>query len=216
MNHANTCRILAALLSYPEQPLLDALDEIKPLLSLTQWRELEALFALLGSEPLVRLQERYVETFDRNPSHSLHLFEHIHGESRDRGQAMVDLLEEYRRSGFEPCESELPDFVPVFIEFLSVLDVEQGEPLLNDAVHVLAAVGKRLEKNLSPYAGVFRVLTSMATVEPQDLKEPPVRDMDEALETFGPGMDGVEPLLKPQDTHTIQFHAQRPPLAARI
>ncbi|GAB2900795.1 nitrate reductase molybdenum cofactor assembly chaperone [Uliginosibacterium flavum] len=216
MDHANIYRIFAALLSYPEQELLDALEELKPMLSPSQWQDLSPLFAQLEAEPLVRTQERYVETFDRNPSHSLHLFEHIHGESRDRGQAMVDLLQEYRSAGFEPCESELPDYVPVFIEFLSVLDHEQAEPLLNDAVHVLAAVGKRLAKNLSPYAGVFDVLVSFASVEPQDLKEPPVRDMDEAMETFGPGADGVEPLLKPQDTHTIQFHTQRPPLAARV
>jgi nitrate reductase delta subunit len=71
----------------------------------------------LRSRPLIELQENYVATFDRSPSHSLHLFEHVHGESRDRGQAMVDLMDEYRRDGFEPLETELPDYVPLFLEF---------------------------------------------------------------------------------------------------
>lgn len=202
---AMTFRALAALLSYPEQDLLDALDDVQASLSRLAAHELDALFALLQSQPLVRLQEHYVGTFDRNPSHSLHLFEHIHGESRDRGQAMVDLLAEYRKDGFEPAQSELPDYVPLFVEFLSVIEAKRALALLNDAVHVLAAIGDRLAKNGSPYAGVFRVIQSFASIAPQALQEPPVRDMDEALEVFGPSPDGTEPLLTPATTHVLRF-----------
>jgi nitrate reductase delta subunit len=81
----------------------------------------------LRSRPLIELQENYVATFDRSPSHSLHLFEHVHGESRDRGQAMVDLMDEYRRDGFEPLETELPDYVPLFLEFLGALSLDGKE-----------------------------------------------------------------------------------------
>ncbi|MBB2919793.1 nitrate reductase molybdenum cofactor assembly chaperone [Cupriavidus alkaliphilus] len=195
--------ILSALLGYPEQELLDALPEIDA--ALGEWPQARALLApvtgLLRSETLITLQENYVATFDRNPAHSLHLFEHVHGESRDRGQAMVDLIDEYRRAGFEPAASELPDYVPLFLEFLGALagdgNEARAEQLLGEAIHVLAAIGDRLARNQSPYAGAFAVLRTLTDVQPQAQQEPPVRDMDEALETFGPGADGVEPLLAP-------------------
>src|SRR5690606_38327937 len=146
--------------------------------------------------------------FDRSPAHSLHLFEHVHGESRDRGQAMVDLLQQYRSNGFEPAAAELPDHVPLFLEYLSLLEPAAAELLLGEAIHVLAAIGDRLGRNDSPYAVVFTVLRSLTQVEPRAQAEPPVRDMDEAMETFGVGADGVEPLLRPSigGEHTLRFH----------
>lgn len=202
-------RILSALLSYPEQDLLDAGAEIAA--ALDAYPEARAtlspLTQYLAGDELIALQENYVATFDRRPKHSLHLFEHIHGESRDRGQAMVDLLHEYQAHGFEPSESELPDHVPLFLEFLVLIDADQAEKLLGDAIHVLAAIGARLAQHDSPYAAAFVVLTTLTHVVPQEQTEPPVRDMDEAMETFGPGVDGVEPLLKPHDamSHTVRF-----------
>jgi len=91
-----------------------------------------------------------VQLFDRNPSHSLHLFEHIHGEDRARGQAMVDLIDEYRQHGFEPVADELPDYVPLFLEFLSLCDADEAARLLGDAVHVLAHVAKKLADTARP------------------------------------------------------------------
>jgi len=210
--------ILSALLQYPEQDLLDALPEIDA--ALAEWPQardtLAPLTALLRSSSLIDVQENYVATFDRTPSHSLHLFEHIHGESRDRGSAMSDLIEEYRRAGFEPATSELPDFVPLFLEFLGVLcakvdEEDEGgeahaEHLLGEAIHVLAAVGDRLQRRGSPYAGIFAVLRTLTDVQPEARQEPPVRDMDEALEVFGPGADGVEPLLKPSAQQAVHFY----------
>ncbi len=210
VSHGLSFRALSSLLSYPEQDLIDSLDELKEPFTYAHWESLRALFGFLESRELVGLQENYVDTFDRNPSHSLHLFEHIHGESRDRGQAMVDLLEEYKRDGFMPEAAELPDYVPLFLEFLSLVEPARALALLDDAIHVLNAIGLRLEKNGSPYAGVFKVLCELASVEPLPLQSAPVRDMDEALETFGPGADGVEPLMRPTTTHTMQFHASRP------
>lgn len=202
-------RILSALLTYPEQDMLDALPEIDAALGEFEDAQalLQPLLAFLREHDLIALQENYVATFDRNPAHSLHLFEHVHGESRDRGQAMVDLLEEYKGQGFEPGAAELPDHVPLFLEYLSLVSPDHAESLLGDAIHVLAAVGQRLGRNESPYATVFTVLCEMTDVVPQEQTEPPVRDMDEAMETFGPGADGIEPLLKPQlgGTHTVQF-----------
>jgi nitrate reductase delta subunit len=192
-------RILSALLSYPQPDLIAAIPEIEDVLAADPefLEPLQPLLTYIKSNNLIRLQENYVGTFDRTHSQSLHLFEHIHGESRDRGQAMVDLIEEYRSHGFEPESSELPDFVPLFLEFLSLMEQETSEKLLGEAIHVLAAIGMRLKRNESPYSGIFMLLTTFTDVVPQEQGEPPVRDMDDAMETFGPGADGVEPLLKP-------------------
>ncbi|BBQ01545.1 respiratory nitrate reductase subunit delta (plasmid) [Burkholderia sp. SFA1] len=202
--------ILSALLDYPEPALLDALPEIGT--ALHDWPQAQKRLAPLVASlkrPLIDSQLTYVSTFDRNPSHSLHLFEHVHGESRDRGQAMVDLLDEYRGLGLDIETNELPDYVPLFLEVLGAIDPDRAQALLNDAIHVLDAIGERLARDESPYAAVFAVLRELATVKPRPLVQPPVRDMDEMLETFGPGPDGVEPLLAPhmrQDTQTIRFH----------
>lgn len=192
-------RILSSLLSYPGEDLLEALPEIRKALDgfPAEREALEPLLELLEAGGLIPLQENYVATFDRNPSHSLHLFEHVHGESRDRGQAMVDLLETYRKAGFEPAVAELPDHLPLFLEFLSLLPGAEAQSLLDEAIHVLAAIGARLASAESPYAAIFVVLRGLATVTPREQALPPVRDMDEAMETFGPGIDGVEPLLRP-------------------
>jgi len=207
-------RILSALLTYPEPELLAAVPELDAALAhLPRMRgQLDPLFAHLLGHDLIELQQTYVQTFDRTPSHSLHLFEHIHGESRDRGQAMVDLMEEYKKHGLFMTDDELPDYVPLFLEFLSQLpDEEAAGRLLGDAVHVLAHIGTKLAANGSVYACVFDVLQGLSPVAPETLTEPPVKDMDEALETFGPGADGVEPLLKPQPQgpQPINFYPRR-------
>lgn len=203
-------KILSVLLNYPQQELRDALPEIQTVLQ--AWPKahetLQPLLAYLSEDTLIKVQENYVATFDRTPSHSLHLFEHVHGESRDRGQAMVDLLQEYRKHGYDLASAELPDHVPVFLEFLSEVPAETAEHLLDEAIHVLAAIGDRLTRKESPYGTIFSVLRSLTMVEPLPQIEPPVRDMDEAMETFGVGADGVEPLLRPsmQQEKTVRFY----------
>jgi nitrate reductase delta subunit len=209
----NLYRILSALLCYPEQELLDALPEIRSALLAypAEAAALDELIIGLATTPLIELQQEYVNTFDRSPLQALHLFEHIHGESRDRGQAMVDLLEEYKRQGFEPVANELPDHVPLFLEFLSLLSADNASAMLGEAIHVLAAIGRRLGEKDSFYTGIFAVLCTLTDVQPLEQTDPPVRTMEEAMEMFGPGADGVEPLLKPSDPglHTIQFHPKR-------
>jgi nitrate reductase delta subunit len=110
---------------------------------------------------------------------------------------MLDLLQEYWKHDFDASASELPDYVPLFLEFLSLLPAEEALALLGDAVHVLATVGRKLDANGSPYAHAFQLLEALSPVAAQELAEPPVHDMDEAMEMFGPSVDGVEPLLKP-------------------
>lgn len=209
-------KLLSVLLCYPEHDLTDAVPELRHALAdQPQYLiTLEPLLDELAANDLITLQQDYVQTFDRTAAHSLHLFEHIHGEDRARGQAMVDLLNEYQQHGFESVSDELPDYVPLFLEFLSTCDVEVAAPLLGDAIHVLAHIGNKLNASGSNYGAVFEVLQDLSPVEAEPLTVPPIRDMDEALETFGPGVDGVEPLLKP--VAPINFYAKRPDVAPSV
>ncbi len=215
-----TYQALALLLTYPEQNWIDHLDEVEAVLiqeakaNSEAGPRLQALFNFLREQSLIELQQNYVATFDQNPSHSLHLFEHIHGESRDRGQAMVDLIEEYRKHDLEIEASELPDYVPLFLEYLSILPNEAAATLLGEAINVLALIGRKLQGNGSPYHTVFDVLQTLSPVEAVPLPEPPVRDMDEAMERFGPAIDGREPLLTPQIAYAEMPKSRRQPTAA--
>ena len=203
--------VYSCLLTYPDDELLAALPAITATLEAADaLATVQPLLDLLQSNDLISLQENYVATFDRTPSHSLHIFEHVHGESRDCGQAMVDLVDEYRQAGFDVVDSELPDYVPLFLEFLSLLDSEKALTLLDDAVHVLAHIGNNLGRNESPYQGVFTALEALARVEAGAMKFEAPRDMDEAMVMFGTTADGCEPLLnkKPQAAQAVKFYTQ--------
>ena len=210
----NAYKLCSALLAYPSSELQAAIDqEILPQLAQhPDWNAmLMPLLRYMADTDLIEVQENYVATFDRNPSHSLHLFEHLHGENRDRGEAMVNLLQEYQQQGFEPQGYELPDYLPLFLEFLSLQETEQATYLLNEAIHVIHYVAEKLHEHESKYASVLALVVSLATVEPQPLTVSPVRDMDEALEMFGPTVDGVEPLLtpKPDDIQIVKISPRR-------
>ncbi|WP_037586819.1 nitrate reductase molybdenum cofactor assembly chaperone [Stenoxybacter acetivorans] len=202
-------KLLSVLLLYPQPEWLAALNDIDEAVQQQlpeQAGSLKTLTDTLRQGDLIELQEVYVNTFDRSPAHSLHLFEHLHGEDRARGQAMVDLLEEYGKYGVELDANELPDYLPLFLEFLSVCPADKAENLLGEAVHVIAHVGNQLAKSSSPYAAVFEALLSLSPITPQPLVVPPIRDMDEALERFGPDAQGLEPLLKQTSaTQPVQF-----------
>jgi nitrate reductase delta subunit len=125
-------------------------------------RALVALMADLRGADLIDAQARYVALFDHTRSLSLHLYEHSHGESRDRGQAMVNLLNYYRAKGFDLCACELPDFLPLFLEFLSTQPADEARALLAQAVEVVALLRARLEQRGAPYAVVFRAIETLA------------------------------------------------------
>jgi len=163
-----TFKVLSALLAYPEPELLNHMDELvdavdcEKLLPETARRALiDFMKNLAGLDPL-EAQERYVNLFDRNRSLSLHIYEHIHGESRDRGQAMVDLGALYQRHGVEISASELPDYLPLILEFLSILPPREASSLLAEAVHVVAALREKLDQRKSPYAAVMQAVEALA------------------------------------------------------
>ena len=166
-----TLKALSLLLSYPYRELQEAMPEIGRVLAsetrLTESarRDLVPLIDLLTTSDIYDLEEQYVTLFDRSRSLSLNLFEHVHGESRDRGGAMVSLVETYREAGFEPDTSELPDHLPVLLEFLSTRSRAEAQETLADASHILEALKVRLVRRQSPYGAVFAVLLKMASVK---------------------------------------------------
>jgi nitrate reductase delta subunit len=199
-----TLRALSALLAYPTEDLSPAIPEItaaieaEGLISVEAREQLRPLLADLGTLDLYDLQERYVELFDKTRRHSLHLFEHIHGESRDRGQAMVDLLEHYQRGGLLIAANELPDFIPLFLEFLSARPLEEARGLLKETAHIFSLLEERLAKRNGGYAAVFAAALSIVnetavvadTVEINDEPDD-LASIDAAWEetavNFGPG-----------------------------
>ena len=205
-----TLKSLSVLLSYPTDDLVASVPEIRQTITgegLVPKAELGPLLGLVDSfarADLYDLQERYVLLFDRTRSLSLHLFEHVHGEGRERGQAMVDLKAHYARHGMEIGGGELPDFLPLFLEFLSTQPLPEARSLLGQPLHVLTALRQRLAKRKSPYAAAFAALeaiadanvdddAAMVSAEPDDDPED-LAALDRAWEdepvTFGPGSAG--------------------------
>lgn len=177
-------RIIARLLDYPDRALFDHQADLEA--ALTDARELndaqrEQLRTLLrdfSACPLLDLQADYCELFDRGRATSLLLFEHVHGESRDRGQAMVDLLEQYRAAGLELDSRELPDFLPLYLEYLSSRAPEAAREGLVDIAPILALLSARLHQRNSRWAGLLDLLLALSesgiaaeALEPQVAQE---------------------------------------------
>ena len=203
-----TLRVLSALLTYPTEelvaagPELSAVLEHEAVLGRQARSGLQGLITGLTEGDLMDMQERYILLFDRTRSLSLHLFEHVHGESRDRGQAMVDLIKLYEDGGYSPTTAELPDFLPLFLEYAALLAPAAAIELISQPAHVFAALHERLRKRGSPYAEVFSALLALSRAKPDAetlarlMAEPdPEPDDLEALDAawaeeevlFGPG-----------------------------
>lgn len=165
-----TLKALAALLSYPSGELKAHAEELRellsrePMLALCERRRLEPLLLRLETGDLLDLQATYSELFDRSRSLSLHLFEHVHGDSRERGQAMIDLGRQYIESGFLLEANELPDFVPVFLEYASCLPLTDAIETLGQPAHVFVALAERLDRRGSDYGSIFHALVALAGV----------------------------------------------------
>ncbi len=200
---ARTYRALAALLSYPSPDLQAATAEIgatlaeEALVPAPQRAALSGLLAEIEQADIYDLQERYVGLFDRGRAVSLHLFEHVHGESRDRGQAMADLIALYAEHGLEMTAGELPDFLPLFLEFLSLLPVAEAQALLAEPASILRALAERLAARGSAYAVVMDAVAALAQAPATGFSAIPDEDPDdlasldaaweEAAVRFGPG-----------------------------
>jgi nitrate reductase delta subunit len=180
-----TLRILSALLRYPDEAVQQAAPELAGvlaedgLMSPEQRASLQPLLDALATTDLLDAQERYVGLFDRGRAVSLHLFEHVHGESRDRGQAMVDLRDRYEAHGLEITAKELPDYLPLFLEYLSVLPPAQAAEELAQPGVILSALAQRLEERDTPYAAPMRILADLAGAGGEAFEIAPADDPDD-------------------------------------
>ena len=164
-----TFKALGALLDYPTAELQQAADEIEQALAEERAlpaAELDGVRAfvdrLRGGE-IMDLQEYWIGVFDRSKRLALHLYEHSYGESRDRGQEMVNLALVYRMNGFELNASEMPDYLPLFLEFLSVIPEVHARRYLTDAIEIIEALRVRLEERDSTYAALLGALVTLAS-----------------------------------------------------
>ncbi|MCL2310253.1 MAG: nitrate reductase molybdenum cofactor assembly chaperone [Proteobacteria bacterium] len=152
----HSLRLIARLLEYPDTALWEARDEV--LEALAPYRTLNDFAATLMHTDLLDAQAAYVDTFEYGRSTSLLLFEHVYGESRERGQAMVDLRETYSRAGWSVQTKELPDYLPLYLEYLSTLTGEEAKEKLGQFETVLSKLSARLHHRGSPYAVLFDAL----------------------------------------------------------
>lgn len=225
----NALKVISVLLSYPSKELLAAGEELHAALAAdtgTNARSrlwLGALIDDICSHDLYDAEERYVLLFDRTRTLSLHLFEHVHGESRDRGQAMVDLAAMYEAQGFEIDARELPDYLPLFLEYLSTQSAEETHNLLGQTLHIFTILRERLQSRGSIYANAMLVLEAIAGGEADaaivaELRQQPEDDphdlqalddiWEEEAVTF---MAGKGAACGPDRLRTQLRAAQRPP-----
>lgn len=167
-----TIKLLGFLLTYPDHDHIKVAEEASSILESESWvspqgrvRLQEALQAF-QTRSILDIQEEYVALFDRTPSLSLHLFEHIHGDSRDRGQAMVDLMKVYEDAGLFIDHDEMPDYLPLFAEYVSGLTSEEASENLGSIVNILSSIAERLKNRESFYAAVFDALIETASRQP--------------------------------------------------
>ncbi|MCK9270750.1 MAG: nitrate reductase molybdenum cofactor assembly chaperone [Bacteroidales bacterium] len=167
-----TYKTLALLLSYPQEELQQFLAEAtdilisEKLLPTDEVQKVAAFIDHFAREALLEWQAHYVQLFDFGRSTSLHLFEHVMGVSKDRGQAMVDLLELYNQNGLQMSVNELPDYLPVFLEFLSTQPADRAAELLASPIDIIARIGAALAEKDNPYHQIFSAIISLSAVQP--------------------------------------------------
>lgn len=164
-----TFKAIGALLDYPTPELQVAADEIEQALAEeralppSELDSIRAFIDRLRCSDVMDLQEYWIGLFDRSKRLALHLYEHSYGESRDRGQAMVNLALTYRMNGFELNAAEMPDYLPLFLEFLSVIPEVHARRYLTDAIEIIEALRIRLEERDSTYAALIGALVTLAS-----------------------------------------------------
>jgi nitrate reductase delta subunit len=159
-------KILAHLLDYPTDELLENLQDIikmlkdDPEVTAQERDELMQLISWMQLHNLIGMQSDYVRTFDMTPEHDLHLTHHLFGDDSGRGPSLIDLSEHYKAAGLEVDENEIPDFLPLILEYVSMLDDMQARVFLGDAAKVITVLAENLEKAKSPYSRLLRIIES--------------------------------------------------------
>ncbi|HET7589099.1 MAG TPA: nitrate reductase molybdenum cofactor assembly chaperone [Solirubrobacterales bacterium] len=183
---AATLRVLAALLAYPDARLrghasgMAAALAADDVLSASRRAEIEALARSLSGADPIEAESAYVETFDRGRATSLYLFEHVHGDSRDRGPAMIDLAQTYEQAGLYLAPGELPDYLPVVLEFVSTQPPRVAKAFLGEVAHLVNAIFGALLERGSPYACVLGALLDLAGEKARAVEMKPEPSLDES------------------------------------
>jgi len=213
---AHTLRALAWLLRYPDAELRAAAGALgaalhdEGALAAGRLAELDALVRRLAAAPGLRVEAEYVELFDRGRRTALHLFEHVHGDSRDRGPAMVDLAQTYDRAGLQLVPGELPDYLPVVLEFASTQPPAQAREFLRETAHIVQAIFSALLERGSPYASVLAAVLDLAGERAQKVEvaaEPAIDDSWAEPEAFGGcSSQGQSRPNEEQPVHLVRPH----------
>jgi nitrate reductase delta subunit len=212
-----TLRVLAALLSYPGSEVRRHLPEMREILrrerALPSRRlgELEALIARLQRADPLDAEAEYVQLFDRGRGTSLHLFEHVHGDSRDRGPAMIDLAQTYEKAGLLLAPGELPDYLPVVLEFASTQPPREAGAILGEMAHILSAIFGALQKRDSVYASALGALLELAGEKAQPVTPEAEEPLDETwAEPPVFGGCSTKGQARPRDPQPIRMMHSKP------
>jgi nitrate reductase molybdenum cofactor assembly chaperone NarJ/NarW len=182
----HTLRVFAALLGYPNDTMRSYLPEMRELMrnehavSASREAELDILMAALQHKDAFDVEADYVELFDRGRATSLHLFEHVHGDSRDRGPAMIDLGQTYAKAGLILTEGELPDYLPTVLEFVATQPPTEARAFLGEMAHIFNAIFSALIERQSPYASVLGALIELAGEKAQPVEPIAEESIDES------------------------------------
>ena len=215
---SGTLRVLAALLAYPDHEIRGYLGEMRAILrgehalSAERRQEIEVLIDSLVSADPLEAEAGYVELFDRGRATSLHLFEHVHGDSRDRGPAMIDLAQTYEKAGLYLAPGELPDYLPAVLEFVSTQPATEARAFLDEMSHIFNSLFSALQGRASPYASVLGALLELAGEKAQPVKIAAEQPLDESWiepRVFdGCSSQGQARPGQPQPIHLVRKNAK--------
>ncbi|MCP3127023.1 nitrate reductase molybdenum cofactor assembly chaperone [Shewanella sp. KJ2020] len=213
--------VISMLLDYPQPELIEARGELVQVINQSQLNAqhkaaVNQFIEQRFNSDLMDWQAEYDGLFERGRSLSMLLFEHIHGESRDRGQAMVNLLAQYHQAGLDISAKELPDYIPLYLEFMSTQGSENGRYGLEEVAHIFALLACRLEKHQSSYADLFHALLSLTEIS-LDLNDLREQIVDEKPDNTPKELDKVweEEMVNFMDNAQNSCATQRPTEAQR-
>jgi len=212
-------RVLARLLSYPDTQMRANLDDMRQALlsekaiAPARLDELNALIRGLARGNALDIEADYVEVFDRGRATSLHLFEHVHGDSRDRGPAMIDLAQTYEKAGLFLGPDEMPDYLPVVLEFVSTQPPKEARDFLSEMAHIFNAIFNALQQRNSPYASVLGALLELSGEKAHPVKvvadEPLDTTWEEPVVFDGCSVKGQTRPDQPQPIHFVKTDAAK-------
>jgi len=209
---SGTLRVLGALLGYPDAAMRDHLPEMREILRResvcdpARQQELVALIDRLLESASLEAEATYVQLFDRGRATSLHLFEHVHGDSRDRGPAMIDLAQTYEKAGLYLSPGEMPDYLPVVLEFASTQPPREARAFLGEMSHILSALFTALQQRGSAYASVLGALLELAGEKAQPVKIAAEQPLDDSwAEPPAFGGCSIKGQARPGEAQPIHF-----------